>query len=463
MPLQHKQAYKRRSVSLLLAMLLAWSLTTSCFAAANNSSAVYVTDPTTQPASILVLTADGKPDKIYGNKNIDWTAIGLENDALELTDYEKFVLDYRSKDHMLPQEKAVARCTDYHLVDTNYDPWQVVTVAKFISMLCRSLFREQYDYLARNGYDDITVIQMIGRSKSFLPEGNWYNDPNAYLLNETLAIDIVQKILISTNHATISATKIVPRKVQLGHVYEIIAKLLDTVKPPEALDKLVYGPIPVVPIIICPQNNQVDDYHDFRGTSWAILNNGRNLTGYLSNGKPINEENIQELLKLAEQIFPEGTLWTSEKQKSGAPGLIKTTNNNYASPSSEMKSLYLTRYNVSPKTACGGFASFLSDLLFGVNANPVRKIDATHLHPGDIQIELNLDAILAMQFNTVTHTTLLTSVDNRINRTDFAEGNKYMHVSWNEWRQHMYPLRSTTTPETTEVESEFVYYTRWPA
>ena len=68
-----------------------------------------------------------------------------------------------------------------------------------------------------------------------------------------------------------------------------------------------------------------------------------------------------------------------------------------------------------------------------------------------------------MQFNTVTHTTLLTSVDNRINRTDFAEGNKYMHVSWNEWRQHMYPLRSTTTPETTEVESEFVYYTRWPA
>lgn len=457
----------KRSLSLLLSLIMAWSLAYTSLAANNTapaSSAVAVTNTPNQPASLLILTPDGAPDKIYGNRNIDWQSIGFDSDTIPLSDYEKMVMTYRSKAKLTLQERAVLRCLDYHLIDETYDPWREMTVSEFLSMLCRTFHQDQYDYLIRTGNDDVTVTRMVGRSNNFLPDITaWQEDPDNYILNETIAINIVQKLLAYTGHDIVDVLGIVPRKVYLGQCCEIITKLIDIINPPEPVDKLVYGNVPVIPLIIQPVLNQRDDYHDFRGTSWTILNNNHNKTGYLSNGKVINNENIWELLTLAEQAFPENTLWTSHTDYSAAPGLAKTANNNYGTPSKIMESLYLTRYNVSPKTACGGFASFLSDLLFGATANPARATDATRLHPGDIQVELNLDAILAMQFNTVTHTVMISIADNRNKLVNFTEGNKRMRVAWNSWRQPDSPMHSSVEPESLLHEGEFVYYTRWPA
>ena len=85
--------------------------------------------------------------------------------------------------------------------------------------------------------------------------------------------------------------------------------------------------------------------------------------GYLTNGKPITEENIKAMLAEAEKGMPDKTAWDASTYYD-----------------------YLTRLfgNYAAYGGCNSFAAALSDYVFGKDA-PVRKHqDFDNLKPGDV-------------------------------------------------------------------------------
>ena len=98
----------------------------------------------------------------------------------------------------------------------------------------------------------------------------------------------------------------------------------------------------------------------------------------LSNGQPITEENVMELLRKLEQDWPTGTVWGTDK----TPGTHKNE-----VPSTESGRI-LQSYRVSNTYGCGAYASMISSLIFGDTANPGRKLeDLSQIRPGDIALE----------------------------------------------------------------------------
>jgi hypothetical protein len=82
--------------------------------------------------------------------------------------------------------------------------------------------------------------------------------------------------------------------------------------------------------------------------------------GYLTNGKPITEENIKELLAKFEQTMPHGTTWD------------ESSTFNYQSQ------------GLGWKIACGAFAAGISDALFDEKAPVVRHQNFDQLKVGDV-------------------------------------------------------------------------------
>lgn len=119
------------------------------------------------------------------------------------------------------------------------------------------------------------------------------------------------------------------------------------------------------------------------GTGYYVKDNGFG-TGYLNNGKPITEENVLELLAEAEKIWPDGIKWTD----SGTYG-----NNWYEWSGPIVDSLLLNSlYRVNTNYCCGGFASMLSDYIFGRNNNPFHRVtDTSAIRAGDVIVMIGAD------------------------------------------------------------------------
>lgn len=97
--------------------------------------------------------------------------------------------------------------------------------------------------------------------------------------------------------------------------------------------------------------------------------------GYLTNGKPITEQNVMELLHQIEAEYPEGTVWGTQT----TPGTGKNE-----TPSTVSGALMGT-YNVHGIYGCGGYAAMVSSKLFGDKTNTARRVtDLSQIRPGDI-------------------------------------------------------------------------------
>ncbi len=98
--------------------------------------------------------------------------------------------------------------------------------------------------------------------------------------------------------------------------------------------------------------------------------------GYLTNGKPITEENVLEILHQLEEEWPAWTPW-------GDPKLNPDTRWNEV-PSAESGKL-MWKYRASGTYGCSGYASMVSSLIFGDQTNPCREVeDLTQIRPGDL-------------------------------------------------------------------------------
>ncbi len=136
--------------------------------------------------------------------------------------------------------------------------------------------------------------------------------------------------------------------------------------------------------------------------------------GCLTNGKPVTEENVLELLRQIEQDWPTGTAWGTQS----TPGTHKNT-----TPSTESGRI-MRGYHVSNVYGCGAYASMVSSLIFGDTANPGRKLDdLSHIRPGDI-------VFLVSPEGKVGHVAVALESPNQDGRFHRTEGNIGGTIQW---------------------------------
>ena len=136
---------------------------------------------------------------------------------------------------------------------------------------------------------------------------------------------------------------------------------------------------------------------------------------YLTNGKPITEENVLELLRQIEKDWPTGTVWGTR--------YTPNTHKNEV-PSAEARRV-MDRYRVSAVYGCSGYASMISSLIFGDTANPARRLeDLSQIRPGDIIVMVRNDT------GKVWHVTVALESPNEKNAFHITDGNAGETVQW---------------------------------
>ena len=130
--------------------------------------------------------------------------------------------------------------------------------------------------------------------------------------------------------------------------------------------------------------------------------------GYLTNGKPVTEENVLELLWQIEQDWPSGTVWGTHN-----------TTGTYKNEVPSTEALRLMRaYNVNGYYACGGYAAMVSSLIFGDMANPARRVeDLSQIRPGDVIFRVNNNT------GKLWHVTIAVESPNGMNSFHYTDGN----------------------------------------
>ena len=137
--------------------------------------------------------------------------------------------------------------------------------------------------------------------------------------------------------------------------------------------------------------------------------------GCLTNGKPVTEENVLELLRQIERDWPTNTVWGTDK----TPGTHKNE-----APSKESGRI-MQSYRVSNTYGCGAYASMVSSLIFGDTANPARKLDdLSQIRPGDIIFRVRNDS------GRIWHVTVALESPNEKNGFYITDGNAGETVQW---------------------------------
>ena len=146
--------------------------------------------------------------------------------------------------------------------------------------------------------------------------------------------------------------------------------------------------------------------------------------GYLTNGKPITEENIKELLAKFEETMPTGTPWDES----------------YTYKSRAFGDVY----------ACSAFGAAISDALFGKDAPMTKHQNFDQLKVGDVVWMKNTA-------NGYYHAFIITSLTNPYYGSDYysaCDGNSGGEVSWRSQGKY-------STFEKPEVASGTYIYSRY--
>lgn len=137
--------------------------------------------------------------------------------------------------------------------------------------------------------------------------------------------------------------------------------------------------------------------------------------GCLTNGKPITEENVLEMLRQIEQDWPQDTIWG----KHDTPGTHKNE-----VPSTAANRI-MDVYWVSEYYGCSGYAAMVSSLIFGDAENPGRRLDnLLQIRPGDIVFLVNNAT------DEIWHVEIALESPNETHAFQYTDGNHGGHIHW---------------------------------
>lgn len=102
----------------------------------------------------------------------------------------------------------------------------------------------------------------------------------------------------------------------------------------------------------------------------------------LSNGKPITEDNVIELLRELNAKYPDGTNFRAGYVDANSRGDVEKALGNRTAHNLKFDKIG----QINLRLGCGGWAALVSDYIFGKTGAPMRKIDFMKAHPGDIVV-----------------------------------------------------------------------------
>ena len=150
--------------------------------------------------------------------------------------------------------------------------------------------------------------------------------------------------------------------------------------------------------------------------------------GTLTNGKPITEANVTEILNQLKSQYPNGTSFVN-----GYAGLNSGRNPN-TNCIKQITNQYWRAENHNQHTSttmgCGGWVAFVADEIFGQTGINWKKTTTSNLRPGDLMISIDNAGYL-------THVSICVGpVDGyatnvRVYTTDASEGGQGYHLGWN--------------------------------
>lgn len=137
--------------------------------------------------------------------------------------------------------------------------------------------------------------------------------------------------------------------------------------------------------------------------------------GYLTNGKPITEENVLELLREIEKDWPTGTIWGTHNTPSTHKNEVPST----------VSGQIMRSYGESNTYGCGAYASMVNSLIFGDIVNPGYKLeDLSKIRPGDIIFKVRNEN------NSIWHIIVALESPSDINTFRFTDGNVGETIQW---------------------------------
>ena len=191
---------------------------------------------------------------------------------------------------------------------------------------------------------------------------------------------------------------------------------------------------------------QIESDRPYTGEAPASQTPQTTGDSYLTNGKPVTEENVLELLRKIEQDWPSGTVWGTHN----TPGTYKNE-----VPSTAANRV-MSSYGVNGYYACGGYASMVSSLIFGDTANPARRVeDLSQIRPGDMIFLIHNDT------GKPCHVSVALESPNGMNAFHFTDGNHGETVYWPE-HQSLYGRDNLDCYGTQGKTFRIEVWTRYP-
>ena len=148
--------------------------------------------------------------------------------------------------------------------------------------------------------------------------------------------------------------------------------------------------------------------------------------GTLTNGKPITEANVTEILNQLKSQHPAGTSFVN-----GYAGL-NSGRGPYANCIDKTVKQYIDSdgKKCSTTIGCGGWAAFVADEIFGQTGVTWKKTTTSNLRPGDLMVKIDNDGYLM-------HVTMCVgpvggyATSTRVYTTDAASGKNGYVIGWN--------------------------------
>ena len=147
--------------------------------------------------------------------------------------------------------------------------------------------------------------------------------------------------------------------------------------------------------VALPWPKHLKSLSDYGGIELYIMT-ATAASGYLTNGEPITEDNVLELLQNAKRLWPSGTAWGSaSKLYIGECSWI----GHYLSAGQAVRSALQPLIGVADgfvgyldmAEGCSGYAAMISEYLFGNNGtvNPMREVPLEEVRPGDVLVRMD--------------------------------------------------------------------------
>lgn len=143
-----------------------------------------------------------------------------------------------------------------------------------------------------------------------------------------------------------------------------------------------------------PGDKDNDQYDDGKNQNTENNNQNQN-TGKLANGQDATVENVQAILDQIKREYPEGTVWSDPKFIDGAHNNFYAAGTHAGDSTNDVGAGVGKYGRASLKYGCGGWAAMVSDRIFGRTGAPCREItDPAKARPGDILVEMSSDGTI---------------------------------------------------------------------